>query len=153
MWTSFMKKTFSTDELTKLSLQILILYFQNTGTGQISQADLDSWPLIPIISNVAPQKGLWEFKIIGEISINVIIYLYQIRPVYKVIIEKSRDGRFLLNRNWDLGWIWAGWHYWKKKTFGPIMSNFWGRVFQVFVGKKPIKNIEASALKSCIKWS
>ena len=27
----------------------------------------------------------------------------------KVIIEKSRGGRFLWNRNWDLGWIWAEW--------------------------------------------
>ena len=26
----------------------------------------------------------------------------------KVIREKSRGGRFLWNRNWDLGWIWAG---------------------------------------------
>ena len=24
----------------------------------------------------------------------------------------------------------------KKKTFGLIMSNFWGRFFQVFLGKK-----------------
>ena len=30
--------------------------------------------------------------------------------IIKVIIEKSRGsrGRFLWNRNWDLGWIWAG---------------------------------------------
>ena len=28
--------------------------------------------------------------------------------VSKVIIEKLRGGRFLWNRNWDLGWIWAG---------------------------------------------
>ena len=27
----------------------------------------------------------------------------------------------------------------EKKTFGPIMSNFWGRFFQVFIVKK-IKN-------------
>ena len=27
----------------------------------------------------------------------------------KVIIEKSRGGRFLWNRNRDLGWIWAKW--------------------------------------------
>ena len=54
----------------------------------------------------------------------------------KVIIEKSHGGRFLWNRNWDLGWIWAGWHYWKKQQFGPITSNFWGWFFQVFMGKK-----------------
>ena len=28
--------------------------------------------------------------------------------IYIHIIEKSRCGRFLWNRNWDLGWIWAG---------------------------------------------
>ena len=27
----------------------------------------------------------------------------------KVITEKSRGGRFLWNRNLDLGWIWAEW--------------------------------------------
>ena len=27
---------------------------------------------------------------------------------FKVIIEKSGGGRFLWNRNRDLGWIWAG---------------------------------------------
>ena len=33
--------------------------------------------------------------------------------------------------------FWAGWQYWKNQ-FGPIMSNFWGRFFHVFVGKKMI---------------
>ena len=35
----------------------------------------------------------------------------------KVILEKSRGRRFLWNRNWDLDWIWARWHYWKKKIW------------------------------------
>ena len=55
--------------------------------------------------------------------------------MYNVIIEKSCGGRFLRNRNWYLGWIWAGWHYWKK-TFGPIMSNFCGRFFSSFCGQR-----------------
>ena len=55
---------------------------------------------------------------------------------YKVIIEKSRSGRFLWNRNWHLGWIWANWQYWKKGS-GPIMSNFWGWFF-MFSGAKKI---------------
>ena len=50
-------------------------------------------------------------------------------------IEKSCGGKFLWNRIWDLGWIWVSWHFWKK-PFGPIMSNFWGGFFQVFVVKK-----------------
>ena len=40
-------------------------------------------------------------------------------------------------------------HYWKKK-FGPIMGNFWGQFFYVFMNKKFFfLNIVASALKSC----
>ena len=62
---------------------------------------------------------------------------YQVSPVSKVIIEKSRGGRFLWNKYWDLGWIWAGWHCWKK-GFGLIMSNFWGW-FKLSSGAK--KNI------------
>ena len=41
----------------------------------------------------------------------------------KVIIEKSRGGRFFWNRNWDLGWIWADWEYWKKKDLGRLFKN------------------------------
>ena len=41
---------------------------------------------------------------------------------------------------------WAG--LWNKR-FEPIMSNFWGRFFQLFVGEK--NNIVASAVKSCIE--
>ena len=37
--------------------------------------------------------------------------LHKSRDPGKVIIEKSRGGRFLWNRNCDLGWIWADWHY------------------------------------------
>ena len=41
----------------------------------------------------------------------------------------------------------------EKKTFGPIMSNFWGRFFKFSRVEKKIKNIVTSALKSFIKWS
>ena len=53
--------------------------------------------------------------------------------------------------------IWAGFGsvgITEKKRFGPIMSNFLGRFFQVFMGKKKsnqIKHIVVSAIKSCIK--
>jgi hypothetical protein len=63
---------------------------------------------------------------------------------------------------WDIFMIWkidfgllaVGWAGLWNKKFGPIMSNFWGRFFQLFVGKKKKKNFEnilASALKSCIE--
>ena len=58
----------------------------------------------------------------------------------KVIIKKSCGGRFF-----PVG-VTA-----KKKIFGLIMSNFLGRFFQVFMGKKRIKNIVALALKNYIK--
>ena len=32
----------------------------------------------------------------------------------KVIIHKSRGEKFFWNINWDLGWFWASWQYWKK---------------------------------------
>ena len=49
------------------------------------------------------------------------------------VIEDFSDGRFLWNRNWNLGWIWAGRHYWKKAIWAdyeqllrPIFSSFCG---------------------------
>ena len=41
-----------------------------------------------------------------------------------------------------------------EKKVEPIMSNFWGRLCHVFMGKKIFfsGNIVVSALKSCIKW-
>ena len=72
---------------------------------------------------------------------------------YKVIIEKSRGGRF-----YGTGIeIWAGFGpigSIEKKRSGPIMSNFWRCFFHVFRGKKKLKffkNIVVSALRSCIK--
>ena len=41
----------------------------------------------------------------------------------RVIIEKSRGGRFLWNRNWDLGWIWNS------------LATFEAGFFYVFMGK------------------
>ena len=59
----------------------------------------------------------------------------------------------LWNRNWDLGWIWASWHYILKKKIGSIMSNFLGRFFQVFMGKKKFKNQKhCSVLKRLKKY-
>ena len=53
----------------------------------------------------------------------------------KVIIEKFRGGRFLWNRNWDLGWIWAGWHYWKKKVWTNY-EQLLRQIFTYFHGRK-----------------
>ena len=45
-----------------------------------------------------------------------------------IIIEKSCSGRYLWKRNWDFGWIWASWHYWKKK----ILANYEQLIRPVF---------------------
>ena len=64
-----------------------------------------------------------------------------------VIIEKSCGGRFLWKRNWDFGWIWAGWQY-RKKGSWQIMSNFSGWIFQLFVVKKKCWEVFFSGEKS-----
>ena len=59
----------------------------------------------------------------------------------KFIREKSCGGRFLWNKNWDLGWIWAG-----SATFeaGFLMFSW---------AKKKFKNIVDSENIFCIEWS
>ena len=52
--------------------------------------------------------------------------------------------------------IWAGFgpvDINETKTFGPIMSNFWGRFFHVFMGKKKLKNIVDGENIFGIEWS
>ena len=75
----------------------------------------------------------------------------------KVIIEKSRGGRLLWNRNWDCCWSWASWQYWKKEKIWADYEQILRPGFNVSWAKKLRniwnKNTIASALKSCIKWS
>ena len=56
----------------------------------------------------------------------------------KVITGKSCGGRLLWNRNWDLGWIWPGWQYWKKRVWADY-EQLLRVVFHVFRGKKKFK--------------
>ena len=59
----------------------------------------------------------------------------------KVIREKSRGGRFLWNKNWNLGWIWAG-----SATFkaGFLMFSW---------AKKILKNILDGENIFGIEWN
>ena len=44
--------------------------------------------------------------------------------------------QFLWNRNWDMGWFWAGWQYWKKH-----LDRLWATFevgFFMFLGTKKI---------------
>ena len=59
---------------------------------------------------------------------------------YKVIREKSCGGRFLWNKNWDLGWIWAG-----SATFeAGFLMFLWAKFF--------LKNILDSENIFGIEW-
>ena len=60
----------------------------------------------------------------------------QILP--KVIIHKLCGEQFLWNRNWDLGWFWVGWQYWKKMG-GRLWVTFEGCFF-MFSGAKKMSN-------------
>ena len=55
--------------------------------------------------------------------------------------REVRGGRFLWNRNWDLGWIWAG------------SATFEASFFMFSWAKKNSKNIVDSENKSGIEWS
>ena len=76
-----------------------------------------NWPKLP---NNFETKNLAS-HLLSTISIYIATHSL---PLTKVIIEKSRGGRFLWNRNWCLVWIWAGWHYWKKTHLGQLWATF-----------------------------
>ena len=53
------------------------------------------------------------------------VYVFQDSKILaKAIIEKSRGGRFLWNRNWDLGWIWDGSATFEAGFFMFSWANF-----------------------------
>ena len=56
----------------------------------------------------------------------------------KVIRKKSGGGRLLWSRDWDSGWIWADWQYWKKSVWADY-EQFWGWFFPIFRGIKNVK--------------
>ena len=66
------------------------------------------------------------------------LYCIAICPT-KVIREKSHGGRFLWNKNWDLGWIWAG-----SATFeaGFLMFSWAKKIFKNILDGENIFGIE-----------
>ena len=50
----------------------------------------------------------------------------------KIIIEKSRSKRFLWNRNWDLGWIWAGLATFEACFHCRRWKYFWHKMNLIF---------------------
>ena len=57
------------------------------------------------------------------------------------ITDKKTDAWWDIFITWkiDFGLLAVAWAGLWNKMFGPIMSNFWGRFFQLFVGKKKKK--------------
>ena len=82
-------------------------------------------------------------------DINQIIFPYMVKLEAKSLWISHMVKIFMEQKNWNLGWFWAGWQYWKK-----YLSQL--RVFfHVFIGNcfyNFFKNIVASALKSHKKW-
>ena len=95
--------------------------------------------------NIIPFVGFFYF------------FIKQLFSADAAITEKKTEAWWDIFMTWkiDFGLLAVAWAGLWNKMFGPIMSNFWGRFFQLFVGKKKkkkkIENILASALKSCIE--
>ena len=55
-----------------------------------------------------------------------------------IITDKDTDEFWDIFIIWKInsGLVWAARQYCEKKSLGPIMSNFWGPFFYVFMGKK-----------------
>ena len=116
---------------------------------------LQSWgylQLAILISHCCRSSG-YNFKSIGQAKVRDILKKCRVNSSYcqgkkvhlywgcgKVIIEKSRCGRCLWNRNWDLGWIWADWQYWKKR-FWADYEQLLRVVFSCFHGQKKFLNV------------
>ena len=80
-------------------------------------------------------KDLWNCQ----------VFLFLLLEYFTHLLFKRTDfntdeciGEFI-KREWTYGLFWAGGAAEKKKGSGPIMSNFLGWVFQLFVAKKKKK--------------
>ena len=73
------------------------------------------------------------------VLINLIAHWCEVQEV--VMSNKRTDAWWDIFMIWkiDFGLLTVGWAGLWNKRFGPIMSNFWVRFFQLFVGKKKKK--------------
>ena len=131
-------------------LEILLWWFLVPETRNPKTSLVISTWLICIRMLVVRQHG-FDFKTPFSKEVGRLVVQKGPDSVVKVIIEKSRGGRFLWNKNWDLGWSWSwgGWHCWNKNIWADYLRPF----FSSFHGLKffsKIKNIVVSAGKvSC----
>ena len=103
--------------------------------------------LVDLLASLLESNTMWVLNF--WIRIHIFMNNWQLFKLYlwknytlilKFIIEKSRRWSFLWNRNWDLGWIWAGsvtfdavffMISWAKKIFSNHCrwwKHFWHRM-------------------------
>ena len=94
-----------------------------------------SWP------KAKPIYNFWSKKLYGSQSCKFVVKTLSIKNSHtqSYYIEVAQEDIFMEQKNV----IWAGFGpigNAEKKKFGPIMSNFWGRFFNVFMGEKKWKH-------------
>ena len=118
-------KSFQTKNSKKKGNLITLLLFQTSLLVQ-------GWHFNILLRGSSNQFRNYESWFISQNLLFVFKRKIEKVPI-KVIIKKSRREPFLWNRIWDLGWLAI-----LKQSFGPLTSNFWGRFFNVFIGKKKL---------------
>ena len=82
---------------------------------------------ITVVFCLVPSLGKWDLLQPASALVQCIRSGFWVPSNFvriKVIIEKSRFGIFLWNRNWDLGWIWA-----RLATFEAVFFMFsWAKI-------------------------
>ena len=74
-----------------------------------------------------------NFKIIEQQDIGLLSF----NPKHSGKVHKLCCEQFLWNINWDLGWFWVGWQYWKN-NLGQLWATFEGVSFSCYQGQKMI---------------
>ena len=97
-------------------------------------------------------RKIWEFLpifiLLSCFECYICMRTYCIQIVFELLEPlplQSKYNRGCLSPISDMHFqmlaIWAAQGSTKKKKIGPIMSNFWGRFFHIFLGKKNRKKI------------
>ena len=115
--------TYSSKIITTLSSPFFLGIFDTYLCINLKYATPNMNMILNDSSKKSPNKN--TFRVCIQVSKNTLLKSNERITLSKVIIEKLRGGRFLWNRNWDLGWIWAG-----SATFEAGFFMFsWAKIF------------------------
>ena len=89
--------------------------------------------------------------IVGLFNLRLFNRLQPLRVQTKVIIRKSCCEHFFWNRDWDLGWFWAGWQYWKK-NWADYEQILRAVVWSFRITYLPLICYSVIYLLHCIPW-